>query len=82
MSTIMVRVDRKAHADLKDLANAMNRPMQDVLGDAIEQYRRAQVLKQTSRAYAKLRKNPAAWREEQKLRAELDGTLLDGLENT
>jgi hypothetical protein len=53
--------------------------MQDVLTAAIEQYRRAELLKATNLGYAKLRRNKAARREEKKQREMWDAALADGL---
>lgn len=74
-----VRISQKAKATLRDLSKREGRPMQAVLDEAIEHYRRERFLDQANAAYARLRTDPKAWRQELSERAEWDGTLMDGL---
>jgi hypothetical protein len=53
--------------------------MQSVLDDAIEQYWRDRFLDEVNAAYAALRSDPKAWKEEEAERALWDRTLADGL---
>ena len=55
--------------------------MQTVLDDAIERYRRDKFLDEVNAAYARLRADPEAWKEELDERLVVEGTLMDGLEN-
>jgi len=41
---------------------------------------RQELLRQTNEAYARLRDDPDAWREEEEERAAWDTTLADGME--
>lgn len=75
MSATM-RVREATHSKLADLANSTNRPIVDILEEAVERYRREVLLESADRAYA-------AWRHEQgedddDQRA-WDTTLRDGL---
>jgi hypothetical protein len=53
--------------------------MQTVLDKAIEEQRRKRFLEELSHAYAELRKDAAAWREDQAERSLWGQTLMDGL---
>jgi hypothetical protein len=55
--------------------------MQSVLEDALEHYRRQQLLEATNAAYATLQTEPVAWSELVRERMEWDQTLADGLED-
>ena len=52
--------------------------MQAVLDEAIAHYQRDKFLDEVNAAYATLRKNPKAWKEEQAERALWDTTFADG----
>jgi len=54
--------------------------MQAVLDEAIEHYQRDKFLDEVNAAYANLRRNPKAWKQEQDERALWDKTLADGRE--
>jgi hypothetical protein len=54
--------------------------MQSVLEQALEQYRRQQLLEATNAAYAALQTDAEAWADLERERGELDQTLADGLE--
>jgi hypothetical protein len=80
MTTTTIRVAVATRDALQDLARATGVSMQQVLDQALEQYRRRQILEATNAAYADLQKNPTAWAELHEERAEWDSTLMDGLE--
>ena len=79
MPGLTVRINDSAHATLRALSKRRRQPMQAILAQAIEEYRRKTLLEDANRAYAALRKNPQAWREEEKERRAWDATLADGL---
>jgi predicted kinase len=64
---------------LRKLAAREGKPMQAILHDALEEYRRKHLLEQANAAFAALRKNPKAWKEERKERGAWDATLGDDL---
>lgn len=66
---------------LRDLAEREGKSMQTVLDDAIERYRRDKFLADVNAAYARLRADPRAWKEELDERLVVEGTLMDGIEN-
>lgn len=79
MRQTTVRIRGPAHDKLRALAAAEHRPMNDVLEEAIETYRRIRFISDVNAGYAALRRNPStasAWKQEI---ADLDATLLDGL---
>ena len=79
MASTTVRVSERTHQVLRELAAATGEPLQQVLEDAVEGYRRAQFFADLRDAYARLAADLPAWEEEQAERAELDATLGDGL---
>lgn len=54
--------------------------MQAVLDEAIEEYRRKKLWRETSAAFKALRQNQRVWKQEQKERTCWDRALLDGVE--
>jgi predicted DNA-binding protein len=74
-----VRISPRAKATLRELSKREGKSMQAVLDEAIDHYRRETFLDRANAAYAQLRKDPKAWRQELAERAEWDGTLMDGL---
>ena len=79
MASTTVRVTERTHAVLRELAKATGEPLQQVLEEAVERYRRDRFFADLNAAYERLATDPAAWRDELDERAELDGTLADGL---
>jgi predicted transcriptional regulator len=80
MSTTTIRVSVETHNTLRELAQAIGAPMQEILEQAVEQYRRQRLLAATNAAYAALRADPAAWQQIKEEQAAWDATLADGLE--
>jgi hypothetical protein len=64
---------------LRELARTVGAPMQEVVEQAVEQYRRQHLLAATNAAYAALQADPAAQQELKEERAAWDVTLTDGL---
>ncbi len=81
MGSAAVRISERAQAILRELASQDGKTMQAVLDDAIEAYRRKRFLEEANAAYAALRADPQAWREEQEEREAWEQTLADGLED-
>lgn len=80
MPSTSIRIDEQALAVLRELARKQRQPMQTVLREAIDSYRREKFLEGANAAFAALRSNPEAWREEQHERDLWDRTTGDGLE--
>ncbi len=78
--TTTVRIGPETHKVLKELSRRTGVPARVVLRNAIEAYRRKCFLEEANRAYAALKKNRKAWREEREERRAWDAALLDGNE--
>ncbi len=76
-----VRVFEHTHATLRNLADETGEPMQEVIAEAVEAFRRRRILELTNAAYAAMRSDPALWQEELDEREAWDVTLRDGLED-
>lgn len=81
MSTTTVRIPTHTRDLLHTLARQSGMSMQSVLEDALEQYRRQQLLEATNAAYATLQTDVVAWDDIERERLEWDQTLADGLED-
>ena len=76
-----IRISPHAKATLRELAKRERKPMQAILDEAIEHYHREKFLDDVNAAYACLKADPEAWKEELAERQEGEGALMDGLEN-
>lgn len=74
-----VRVPRATHRVLREISKRTGRPMQDVVADAVESYRRQQLLEASNLAFAELRRDPTAERALRDDLALLEGAIGDGL---
>ena len=81
MHSTTVRVSLQTRAALQKLAEETGEPMQRVLADAVEAYRRRRFLEGANADYARLRADPIAWKEELEERALWEVTLMDGIED-
>lgn len=79
MGHTTVRITEGARNALRRLAEFEGRSMQEILEQAIENYRRQKFLDQVNAGYAALRQDPQAWRSYQEDMDLWDNTLLDGL---
>jgi len=80
MPSSSIRIDEQALAVLRELARRQRQPVQTVLKQAIDSYRREKFLEEANAAFAVLRSNSEAWSEEQQERNLWDQTAGDGLE--
>ena len=80
MPSTSIRIDEQALAVLRELARRQRQPVQTVLKQAIDSYRREKFLEEANAAFAALRNDPEAWREEQQERQIWDQVAQDGLE--
>ena len=76
-----VRVTERTHAVLRDLSDETGEPIQDIVGRAVEAYRRQRILELTNAAYAALRSDPRLWQEELEEREAWEITIADGLQD-
>ena len=82
MTTTTIRVSLRTRDLLQELAQTSGSSMQAVLEQALEQYRRQQLLEETNAAYAALRAAPEAWADLEQERLAWEQALADGLEET
>ena len=73
----LVRVPSRTYAELRRLARDDDRPMSDLIADAVERYRRERFLAEANAAYDVL--TPAGKRRYRKALTEWDSTMTDGL---
>ena len=81
MASSTVRIDSSTHKVLQSLSAQTGRKMQEIVGEAIELYRRQLFLEKVNAAFAALKTDQQAWEEEQEERAAWDAALLDGLKD-
>ena len=81
MASNTVRIDSSTHKTLQRLSAQTGQKMQEILGEAIELYRRKLFLEKANAAFAALKADPQAWKEEQEERTAWDVTFLDGLKD-
>ncbi len=80
MPNTTIRIDETALAVLRDLARKQHRPVQAVLNEAIDSYRRKKFLEEANASFAALRNDPEAWKEEERERELWDAAAGDDLE--
>jgi hypothetical protein len=68
MPSTSIRIDLQAMAILRSLARKRSLPLQTVLSEAIDCYRRQQFLAAANAAFEALRSNPGAWHDEREER--------------
>mgnify|MGYP000882201411 FL=1 len=81
MASSTVRIDSSTHKVLQSLSAQTGRKMQEIMSEAVELYRRQLFLEKVNAAFAALKTDPQAWKEEQEERAAWDAALLDGLKD-
>jgi predicted transcriptional regulator len=82
MTTTTIRVSLRARDLLQELARVSGSSIQVVLEQALEQYRRQQLLEATNAAYAALRAAPEAWANLEQERLAWEQTRAESLEET
>ncbi len=78
MAGATVRISPAARHALREIASRTGEPMQTIVGQAIEAYRRQRLLDEANAVYAALRDDPEAWTAELEERGAWDATLADG----
>jgi predicted DNA-binding protein len=82
MLTSTVRISAEAKEVLRRLSKQTGMKMQEILGEAIESYRRQLFLQEANAAFARLRADEDGWASEKEERAAWEVTLSDGLRNS
>jgi hypothetical protein len=75
-----VPISAKAHQTLHELAQQTGKPVQEILDQAVEDYRRKVFLEGVNADYAALRADPAAWAAVEAERRSMAGSMMDGLD--
>ena len=78
MQTATIRISESSRSTLREISQRDNKPMQAVLEQAIEAYRRQTFLVGLSSDFAVLRENEPEWQAEKAERAAWDIALTDG----
>jgi len=78
MQTATIRISEFSRSALREISQRDNKPMQAVLEQAIEAYRRQTFLTCLSSDFSALRENEPEWQAEKAERALWDNTLADG----
>jgi hypothetical protein len=74
-ATTTVRVSVGDHALLQDIAEMLGRSQLDIMHDALEYFRRAQMLRAMNTAFAALRAEPSEWASVLAERADWDAVI-------
>jgi hypothetical protein len=75
-----MRVDCKTLEVIRHLAAQLDKKMNTIVEEAVEQYRRKLFFQKANEDYAKLRRDKNAWAQLKKERKLWDATLQDGLD--
>lgn len=78
MQTSTIRISEESRRILKEISQHNKKPMQTVLEQAIEAYRRQVFLEGLHQDFTALRSDDQEWQAEKAERSEWDGTLADG----
>lgn len=78
MQTATIRISEASRRTIREISRRDNKPMQAVVEQAIEAYRRQTFLIGLSSDFAALRENEPEWQAEKAERAVWDVTLADG----
>jgi len=76
-----IRVEPKVHATLRALSAAEQRPIGQVVEDAVDHYQKETFWKAMHEGFARLRADPATWDAYQEEAALWDSASGDGLED-
>lgn len=76
-----VRIQPESYAKLRQLAKESGTTMPAVLAEAIDELYRRRFLEECNQAYARLKADPKAWKQELEQRRAWEETLGDGLED-
>ena len=78
MSTATIRISEASRMALREIARHERKPMQTVLEQAIESYRRKRFLEELAEDFAVLRENEPEWQAEQEERLAWDAVQPSG----
>ncbi len=81
MPSVNVRINERTYKVINEIAGQSGKSKQEILDNAVEEYRRKLFLMEANKAYSALRNNQEKWQEEIQEREEWDATLEDSLKN-
>ncbi|MBI4352669.1 MAG: toxin-antitoxin system protein [Candidatus Omnitrophica bacterium] len=81
MKSAVVRIDTATNHILHQIAEQSGQSMQRILNKAVLLYRRERFLDDVNKAYAHLKQDTKAWKEELEERKRWDAALSDDLGN-
>jgi predicted transcriptional regulator len=76
-----IRVRKEIYNTIKSLAVQQNGKIQDVIEQAVNEYKKKKFFEELNAGYARLRADRQAWAEEKSERKAWEATLRDGLED-
>lgn len=79
--TVSVRIPAEAHRKLRKRAEQEHKTLGEVLDEALDLYEMELMWREAEVAYARVRADPAAWKEWQDETALWDTTSMDGIPN-
>ncbi|MGK5081892.1 toxin-antitoxin system protein [Bdellovibrionota bacterium FG-1] len=74
---VTAKISQPTHDTLKQLSEKTGKPMQLVLDEAVENYRRAKFFEELNSQVLAVKSNPKAWEEELAERKLWEGALSD-----
>lgn len=74
------RIHESDHRLLLGLAEKTGKQHQEIIHEALDTYRRQQLLDEINAAYSRLKSSPGEWQEELEERRAWDNALVDGME--
>jgi predicted transcriptional regulator len=80
MESATIRISKKTHETLRDLAAKAQTTMSSIVDEAVREYETSKYWQEYYAGYAALKANPEAWAEYQEEIRAWDSTLGDGLE--
>lgn len=78
---LTARISQNSDAIIQELVLKTGKTKVEIIEEALESYRYYERMRTLSEQYERLRSDKKAWEQELKERQELDGTLLDGLDD-
>ena len=78
---LTVRISPASDLIIQELVNKTGKSKLEIIEEALESYRFHEKMRLFNESYARLKSDKNAWADELADREELDGTLMDGLDD-
>ena len=79
--SLTARISHNSDMIIQELVAKTGKTKVEIIEEALESYRYHERMRILNEQYERLRDDSNAWEQELKDRQELEGTLMDGLEN-